>query len=406
MKIEIAKIRLLQSFYPRDGLDNEIVNSYRLNVSALPPITITKDFILVDGYHRLVAHRVEGLGEIEAEEPLLDIEGSQIFIEALKRNAYHGKALTMKEKRSAARKIFEDGYGSEAKIAKLLAVSESAISNWVQDIRQEKIKERNQQILELYLACYTEEEIADRFGITRTAVNAIVKKFKDGFFDNPPDSFQLYNVWNFPRSDPRYGLDYPGRIPGQIVENLLYYYTNPFDIVVDPMVGGGTTIDVCKALYRRYLAYDINAVREDIKKHDIRQGFPPKTKNCDLIFLDPPYWRLQKDKYTEESTSFVSLEEWLSFMGKLADDCYKTLREGGYAALLIEAFLDEKVTGRFLDLPFECLRLFTKVGFTEIQRIAVPMPSQIKDVHDVEYSKRSKLMLDLNRDLIVLRKEK
>lgn len=406
MKVEIAKIRLLQSYYPRDGLDNEIVNSYRLNVSALPPITITKDFILVDGYHRLVAHRVEGLGEIQVEEPLLDIEGSEIFIEGLKRNAYHGKALTMKEKRSAARKIFEDGYGNESKIAKLLAVSEGSISKWVQDIRQEKMRERNEQILELYLACYTEEEIADRFEIARTTVNTIVNKFKNEFSDSPPDSYQLYNVWNFPKADRQYGLDYPGRIPGQIIENLLYYYTNPFDTVVDPMAGGGTTIDVCKVLYRRYQAYDINPVRDDINKHDIKQGFPPKAKNCDLIFLDPPYWRLQKDQYTEESTSFASLEEWISFMDKLADDCYKTLRQGGYAALLIEAFLDEKVTGKFLDLPFECLKLFTKAGFSEVQRITTPMPSQIKDVHDVEYSKSKKIMLDLNRDLIVLKREK
>lgn len=405
MKVDIAKIRLLQSFYPRDGLDNEIVNSYRLNVSALPPITVTKEFILVDGYHRMVAHRVEGLGEIEVEEPLLDIEGSEIFIEALKRNAYHGKALTMKEKRSAARKIFEEGYGTEGKIAKLLAVSESTIQNWVQDIRQEKIKERNEQILELYLACYTEKEIADRFGIAQPTVNAVIKKTKDGFSDSPPDSYQLYNVWNFPKADRQYGLDYPGRIPGQIVENLLYYYTNPFDTVVDPMAGGGTTIDVCKVLYRRYQAYDINPVRDDINKHDIKQGFPPKAKNCDLIFLDPPYWRLQKDKYTKETTAWVSLEEWLSFMGELAGECYKTVKQGGHVGLLIEAFLDEKVTGRFLDLPFECLKLFTEAGFTEVQRIATPMPSQIKDVHDVEYSKKSKLMLDLNRDLIVLRKE-
>jgi len=39
-------------------------------------------------------------------------------------------------------------------------------------------------------------------------------------------------------------LDFEGAIPGQIVENVLYYYTEPFQVVVDPMAGGGTTIDL------------------------------------------------------------------------------------------------------------------------------------------------------------------
>jgi hypothetical protein len=46
-----------------------------------------------------------------------------------------------------------------------------------------------------------------------------------------PDSLQYYNVWSFGQCDTRYGLKgFPGRIPGQIIENLLYYYTEPFDI--------------------------------------------------------------------------------------------------------------------------------------------------------------------------------
>ncbi len=31
----------------------------------------------------------------------------------------------------------------------------------------------------------------------------------------------------------------------RIVENLLYAYTEPFDVVVDPFAGGGSTIDIC-----------------------------------------------------------------------------------------------------------------------------------------------------------------
>ncbi len=76
------------------------------------------------------------------------------------------------------------------------------------------------------------------------------------------DSLQLFNVWNIPNRDKRYGLDFKGVIPGQIAENILYYFTEPFDVVVDPMAGGGSTIDVCRAMMRRYKTYDINPMRE------------------------------------------------------------------------------------------------------------------------------------------------
>ncbi len=46
-----------------------------------------------------------------------------------------------------------------------------------------------------------------------------------------------FNVWNFADADPRFGREYPGRIPGQSVANVLAYYTKPGDLVLDPMAG-------------------------------------------------------------------------------------------------------------------------------------------------------------------------
>jgi len=217
---------------------------------------------------------------------------------------------------------------------------------------------------------------------------------------------RISNVWNFSECDKRFGREgYPGRIPGQIIQNLLYYYTKEGDLIIDPMAGSGTTNDVCRFMNRRYLCYDIAPIRDDTIQHDIRKGFPEEAKGCDLVFLDPPYWRLQKGSYVEESTSEVTLEEWLDFMAKLAKDCYEVVRQGGYVTLLIQAFLDEKVTGRFLDLPFKCLRFFEEAGFKEVQRVSVPITSQVKSPRDVEYAKEKKIMLDLNRDLIIFKRE-
>jgi len=80
--------------------------------------------------------------------------------------------------------------------------------------------------------------------------------------DLVPDSLQLFNVWNIPNRDKRYGLDFKGVTPRQIAENILYYFPEPFDVVVGPMAGGGLAIDECKAMMRRCKTYDINPMRE------------------------------------------------------------------------------------------------------------------------------------------------
>ena len=43
--------------------------------------------------------------------------------------------------------------------------------------------------------------------------------------------YKLFDVWNFQGCDEQYGdPSYPGRIPGQLIKNLLYYFT--FDFLI------------------------------------------------------------------------------------------------------------------------------------------------------------------------------
>jgi DNA modification methylase len=218
------------------------------------------------------------------------------------------------------------------------------------------------------------------------------------------DSPRIFNVWNFTQCDPRLGQDHPGRIPGQIALNLLYYYTEQGELVVDPMAGGGSTIDACLVMGRRCRAYDINPVRKDILKWDLYDGFPREAMGCDLIFLDPPYWNLQKGFYVKESVSEVSLEEWLNFMERVIKESYKVVRKGGYVALITEAMVDERGTKEFYDLPFMCMKFFEETKFKEVHRISVPVTTQVKSHHDVDYAKQNKIILDIDRDLIIYRK--
>jgi hypothetical protein len=271
VKVKIDEIRFDKESYPRDGFDNETVNSYMLNLDKLPPIVVTKDKILVDGYHRLLAHRLAGSAEIEVE--VVDVPQDQILLEATRRNSLHGKQLTRAEKQRLARHFYKSNHLTLSEISNVLAVSQGTLSNWLKDLINQEKEELKKQIIDLYLQCYTQEEIANKVGISQGRVAQIISKFKTEKINSPPipESLQLFNIWYFPSRDKRYGMEMEGAIPGQIVENVLHYYTQPFDLVVDPMAGSGTTIDVCKAMYRRYLAYDIAPKRDDVKKHDIRQ---------------------------------------------------------------------------------------------------------------------------------------
>ena len=67
-----------------------------------------------------------------------------------------------------------------------------------------------------------------------------------------------YDVWSF-RHDRAFGIPHAGSIPAAIIAHTLFYYTQPDALVVDPMAGGGSTLDVCESMGRRCLAYDIAA---------------------------------------------------------------------------------------------------------------------------------------------------
>jgi hypothetical protein len=46
------------------------------------------------------------------------------------------------------------------------------------------------------------------------------------------------DVSNFMECDPWFGDDWPGRIPAQLVAHILYFFSEPGDLVLDPMAGG------------------------------------------------------------------------------------------------------------------------------------------------------------------------
>lgn len=81
---------------------------------------------------------------------------------------------------------------------------------------------------------------------------------------------------------------YVGATPSWVIWQLLQRYTRPKDLVVDPMAGSGTTLDVARDLGRRALGYDLRPTRPDIFRADARR-LPLEEAVADFVFVDPPY---------------------------------------------------------------------------------------------------------------------
>ena len=63
---------------------------------------------------------------------------------------------------------------------------------------------------------------------------------------------RVWDDWRWLDCDnKRFGDEWPGRIPAQLIAHLLYYFSKQGDLVLDPMAGGGVVADTCLALNRR-----------------------------------------------------------------------------------------------------------------------------------------------------------
>ena len=194
-------------------------------------------------------------------------------------------------------------------------------------------------------------------------------------------------------------------IPPAIVAHVLHYYTAPGALVVDPMAGGGTTLDVCESMGRRCLAYDLHPVRPEIEKHDVRDGFPQEASECDLIFCDPPYHTMRARRYGDGGVDSVPLGSWISFLEQLARAAFATLRPGGFVALLLANQTEKDLPAGwgYIDHAYLGYHALLSAGFVPERRVSCPMDGAYLP-QQIQRARAEGRMLGQVRDLIIMRK--
>jgi DNA modification methylase len=160
--------------------------------------------------------------------------------------------------------------------------------------------------------------------------------------------------WDFPRqsygSTPKGDNKYAGVTPALIIYNLVWRYTDPGDLVVDPMCGSGTTIDVCREEGRRAIGYDITPVRADIIQNDARK-IPLENDSVDMVFIDSPYG--DNLRYSDHPDNIGNIssesEKFYDELEKVMCESYRILKDGKTLGWLIG---DQWVKHRFTPVGF------------------------------------------------------
>lgn len=203
------------------------------------------------------------------------------------------------------------------------------------------------------------------------------------------DHIETGTLWMFNERAKNNGhkLDYHGNYIPQIAEQLFSRYTKPGDIVLDLFLGSGTSAIEAVNMKRRCIGVELKSdltEKVKIKINDLH-GLDDTALICEdstsdaacdkinkalekfgaeksqFLILHPPYADIIKfsDKKKDLSNS-ASTDEFLYKFAKVAENGYKCLENGRYAALIIG---DKYSKGELVPLSFYCMNKMNEVGF-------------------------------------------
>lgn len=168
-------------------------------------------------------------------------------------------------------------------------------------------------------------------------------------------------LWDYPRQSygktPKGDNKYAGVTPAFAIYNMIKRYTEPGDLVLDPMAGSGTTLDVCKEEGRRCKAFDVNPVRPEIVQNDARK-IPLPDESVEMVFIDSPYG--DNIDYNDELANIGRIssetDEFYDELEKVMIECERVMKPGKVIGWVIG---DQWVKKKF-----------TPVGFRVYERLA------------------------------------
>jgi hypothetical protein len=228
---------------------------------------------------------------------------------------------------------------------------------------------------------------------------------------------RTWDVWNSNDCDKRFGDDWPGRIPAQIIAHILYFFSAQGHLVFDPMAGGGVAGDTCLAFNRKCWSFDMEDrpdTRPEIEPHfwdiaDLRWPVQGKTKP-DLIIFDPPYFTKKSSQYDSAAISGMSRGDYLGFLESFFVLAHKNTKKRSQLAMVNADWRDfqntpaKDETRRNAVLIDDYLRIINKSGWEHTHIIQAPLSSERFRPHVVAAMQKRKILGVTSRYVIVAKR--
>ncbi len=220
--------------------------------------------------------------------------------------------------------------------------------------------------------------------------------------------FETTTLWDYPTQnygDKPHGYNkYSGVTPAFVIWNLIQRYTKEGDLVIDPMCGSGTTIDVCVEEKRKVIGFDIVPFRNDIIQADARH-LPLKNDIADFVFVDSPYSDNIKYNNHPNNIGNISCENptFFSELEKVTQEIQRILKPQKYMAWLIGDQSKRKV---FTPVGYRLYEILTKY-FMPIDWLCVVRRNQSSNTGIWHYrAKKYNFFLRGFKHLLVMKKIK
>jgi hypothetical protein len=228
---------------------------------------------------------------------------------------------------------------------------------------------------------------------------------------------KTWDHWHFNDLDQRFGNNWPGQIPAQLVAHTLFHFTREGDLVFDPMAGGGGA-DTCLAFGRKCWSFDLAdrpETRPEIEPHhwdpDALAWPVNGNKKPDLIFFDPPYFNKMAHQYAKESISRFSRKEYLKFFRELFPIFRVRSKTHARIAFLnadwrdfqgVAAMEEDPDQGIFLS---DYIGIMSRSGWKITHIIDCPMSTHRFKPNQVRRMQRNRILGVVRRSLIIGRRD-
>ena len=271
--IPIASIILDESIYPRKAIDHRRVGMFAENIRdgfTFDPIEVEPvpgepgKYRLLDGAHRWSAYKSTGITEIEAV--ITNLDGRDPLLYAAKK-AIGPRQLTEDETRETARRAYNKNTSlSSADIGKAIGRARRTVDTYIADLKAATQLDIDLKIFRMNRLGIPQDRIAKRLGLIRTSLHYHLSKMatlpnstnadlsrgftvsqvaeKHGWTEPMVWSLALkdkedlerfkelnwglrtWDQWEWNDCDKRFGDDWPGRIPAQLIATSSFIFEN------------------------------------------------------------------------------------------------------------------------------------------------------------------------------------